>query len=207
MIGKGLVLRFVAANGKCQGDQPTITDPATESRIDENSLSIAFTITFVDTVSQSTTNPELRTRFTYFTGGDLTGHDDRDAVDLETPVAGLVGHVDAMKVNHHGSRSSTNPTFISTLSPACVFISLGRNNSYGHPASEVISRLQQLPTIRWIYQTEGNVTTSPKQKIVGTSVLKFYAKGDWSYFTVEWNAEARHLDRFSSSSLKSTAAP
>ncbi len=134
--------------------------------------------------------------FTYFTGGDLTGHDDRDAIDLETPVAGLVGHVDAMKVNHHGSRSSTNPTFISTLSPVCVFISLGRNNSYEHPAPEVISRLQHVPTIRWIYQTEGKATLTPKRKIVGTSVLRFYAKGDYSYFTVTWKGNKEAPDFF-----------
>ncbi len=195
-VGPRIVLRFVAADGKCEGDQPTTIDEGTGRSIDENSLSIAFTIAFVDTVSLSTTNSEPRTRFAYFTAGDLTGYDDRDAIDLETSVASLVGHVDAMKANHHGSRSSTNPTFISTLSPACVFISLGRNNSYGHPAPEVIARLQQHPTIQWIYQTEGKAPVSPKQKIVGTSVLKFYAKGDSSYFTVTWKGNRHSPDFF-----------
>ena len=195
-VAPRIMLHFVAADGKCEGDQPTTIDEATDRSIDENSLSIAFTIAFVDTISLSTTNSELRTRFTYFTGGDLTGYDDRDAIDLETPVAQIVGCVDAMKVNHHGSRSSTNQMFISTLSPACVFISLGRNNSYGHPASEVIARLQQHPTLQWIYQTEGKATLSPKQKILGTSVLKFYAKGDSSYFTVTWKGNRESPDFF-----------
>ena len=195
-IAPSIAIHFVVADGKCQGDQPALTDPETERSIDENSLSIAFTIAFVDTMSLSTTNPELRTRFTYFAGGDLTGYDDRDAVDLETSVATLVGHVEAMKVNHHGSRSSTNPTFISPLSPACVFISLGRNNSYGHPAPEVMARLQQIPTIQWIYQTEGKATIGAKQKIVGTSVLKFYAEGDSSYFTVTWKGNREAPDFF-----------
>ena len=206
-VGPRIVLRFVAADGKCEGDEPTSSDEATERSIDENSLSVAFTIAFVDTVSMSTTNSEPRTRFTYFTGGDLTGYDDRDAIDLETSVGSLVGHVDAMKVNHHGSRLSTNPTFVPTLSPTCVFISLGRNNGYGHPAPEIISRLQQLPTIRWIYQTEGKGTPTPKQKIVGTSVLKFYAKGDSSYFTVEWKTNGKHRDCYRCPGVKLTAAP
>ncbi len=195
-IAPCIALHFVAADGKCEGAQPTAIDETTERSIDENSLSIAFTIAFVDTISLSATNPELRTRFTYYTGGDLTGYDDRDAIDLETPVASLVGHVDAMKVNHHGSRSSTNQTFISTLSPACVFISLGCNTSYGHPAPEVISRLHLVPTIRWIYQTEGKSTLDPKQKMVGTSVLKFYTKGDSSYFTVTWKGNREAPDFF-----------
>ena len=205
--GPLIVLRFVAADGKCEGEEPATINEGTERSIDENSLSVAFTIAFVDTVSLSTTNSGLHTRFVYFSGGDLTGYDDRDAIDLETPVAGLVGHVDAMKVNHHGSRSSTNQTFISTLSPACVFISLGRNNSYGHPAPAVISRLQQLPTIRWIYQTEGKATVSPKQKIVGTSILKFYANSDSSYFTVEWKANGKLRDCYRCGGVKLTAAP
>lgn len=212
-IAPCIALHFVAADGVCEGDQPSITDPATERSIDENSLSIAFTITYIDTSGHPcTVNTLCSLRhverseipqggapcsvFTYFTGGDLTGYDHRDAIDLETSVARIIGHVDAMKVNHHGSRSSTHQTFISILSPACVFISLARNNSYGHPAPEVISRLQQMPTIRWIYQTEGKTTLSPKQKIVGTSVLKFYARSDSSYFTVQWNDMGKHVDRY-----------
>ena len=201
--GSSMVLRFVAADGKCEGDDPTPIDEATQRSIDENSLSIGFTITYTDTSAFPATRPALcsmrhapRPVFSYFTGGDLTGYDDRDAIDLETSVAGLVGYVDAMKINHHGSHSSTNPTFISTLSPACVFISLGRNNSYGHPAPEVIARLQQHPTIQWIYQTEGKDAVSPKQKIVGTSILKFYAKGDSSYFTVTWKENREAPDFF-----------
>ena len=213
-VGPRIVLRFVAADGKCEGDKPTPTDQATERSIDENSLSIGFTITYTDTSALSASRPALCSMrhapcpgFSYFTGGDLTGYDDRDAIDLETSVAGLLGHVDAMKVNHHGSHSSTNPTFISALSPACVFISLGRNNSYGHPAPEVISRLQQQPSIQWIYQTEGKNTAVGKQKIVGTSVLKFYAKGDSSYFTVEWNPNGKHRDYYRCGGVKLTAAP
>ncbi|MCL5268287.1 MAG: MBL fold metallo-hydrolase [Bacteroidetes bacterium] len=206
-IAPDIILHFIAAAGKCERGQAMSHDLSALSHMDENSLSIAFTITFVDTLRQSTTNYEPRTMFTYFSGGDLTGYDVGDAVDLETPVAGVVGHAEAMKLNHHGSRSSTNPTFISALSPTCVFISLGRNNSYGHPAPEVIAKLQQHPTIQWIYQTEGKIAVSRKQKIAGTSVLKFYAKGDSSYFTVEWNAEGKGLDRFSSGSSKSATAP
>ena len=213
-IAPRIVLRFVAADGICEREYPTRTYVATEKSIDENSLSIAFTITYSDSFdSLVPDNAPCSLRyaqspiFTYFTGGDLTGYDDRDAIDLETSVARIVGHANVMKINHYGSRSSTNPMFISTLSPTCVFISLGRNNSYGHPAPEVISRLQQVPTIRWVYQTEGNNTLTPKQKIVGTSVLRFYAKGDSSFFTVEWNTIGKHIDCYRCNHLRSETAP
>ncbi len=213
-IAPDIILRFVAAAGKCEGNQPMNHDLSAMNHMDENSLSVAFTITYNHTDDSTEPTRSLCAMrhaqspiFTYFSGGDLTGYDVGDAIDLETPVATIVGHADAIKVNHHGSRYSTNPTFISALSPTCVFLSLGRNNRYGHPSPEVLSRLQSQPSIQWIYQTEGNDTFNPKQKIVGTSVLSFYVEGDSSYFIVEWNADGKRLDRFSSRTSKSTTAP
>ncbi|QHE53051.1 DNA internalization-related competence protein ComEC/Rec2 [Pontibacillus sp. HMF3514] len=51
--------------------------------------------------------------------------------------------VDVLKVAHHGSRFSTNETFLRKMSPEVAWISVGRNNSHGHPSQEVIDRLEQ----------------------------------------------------------------
>ena len=47
-----------------------------------------------------------------------------------------------LKVAHHGSRYTTDEEFISMISPKIAVISCGKDNSYGHPAPEVITRLQ-----------------------------------------------------------------
>lgn len=48
---------------------------------------------------------------------------------------------DILKVGHHGSRSSTGDAFIRAVRPSIALISVGKNNSYGHPTQEVLGRL------------------------------------------------------------------
>ena len=49
---------------------------------------------------------------------------------------------DILKVGHHGSKTSTSDAFVKWLKPKVGIISCGKNNSYGHPHSEVIKTLQ-----------------------------------------------------------------
>jgi competence protein ComEC len=46
-----------------------------------------------------------------------------------------------LKVGHHGSRTSTTPDFLALVAPQDAVISVGRNNTFGHPRPEVIQRL------------------------------------------------------------------
>lgn len=56
---------------------------------------------------------------------------------------GLLQDVDFLKVGHHGSRYSTCQAFLDELKPEIAVISCAEENSYGHPAAEVVERLQQ----------------------------------------------------------------
>jgi competence protein ComEC len=46
------------------------------------------------------------------------------------------------KVPHHGSRSSLSPDLYAKAKPYIAVISLGKNNSYGHPNREVLDYLE-----------------------------------------------------------------
>jgi competence protein ComEC len=46
-----------------------------------------------------------------------------------------------LKTAHHGSKYSTSEEFIEAVSPREAIISVGKDNAYGHPSSEVIERL------------------------------------------------------------------
>lgn len=49
---------------------------------------------------------------------------------------------DILKVAHHGSKTSSQETFVNKVSPAVALISSGQNNFYGHPHAEVVKRLK-----------------------------------------------------------------
>lgn len=55
--------------------------------------------------------------------------------------AGLPLSADILKVPHHGSRTSTSPEFLARVGPRVALIGVGRRNRFGHPAPEVVERL------------------------------------------------------------------
>lgn len=53
-----------------------------------------------------------------------------------------VSDVDLLKVGHHGSDSSSNPSFIDKVNPKYAVITVGENNKYGHPHKETMDTLE-----------------------------------------------------------------
>ena len=49
-------------------------------------------------------------------------------------------NVDVLKVGHHGSSTSSGYRFVYETDPEYAIISCGKDNSYGHPHEEVVSR-------------------------------------------------------------------
>ncbi|WP_200411346.1 DNA internalization-related competence protein ComEC/Rec2 [Virgibacillus salexigens] len=50
--------------------------------------------------------------------------------------------VDVLKIAHHGSQTSSDKQMLDQLKPDIGLISVGKNNTYGHPAREVIQLLE-----------------------------------------------------------------
>lgn len=64
--------------------------------------------------------------------------------DVETLDPNLVKEkIDIIKVAHHGGKKGTSEALIKTIEPSYALISVGRENSYGHPNKEVIDRLKR----------------------------------------------------------------
>lgn len=57
-----------------------------------------------------------------------------------------------LKVGHHGSSTSTSYLFLREVMPKYAVISLGKNNDYGHPHAETLSRLQDAGVT--VYRTD-----------------------------------------------------
>lgn len=77
-------------------------------------------------------------------------------VDVESAVAGRLEDVEVAKVNHHGSASSSNSLFVSTLR-AQVAIIVGAKAQYGHPDCRVVAR--------WSEHGDVYLTTNPDGSI------------------------------------------
>jgi beta-lactamase superfamily II metal-dependent hydrolase len=117
--------------------------------------------------------------FRYFTSGDLTGGGptgSQTTQNVEDLVAPEIGSVDVLHVNHHGSATSSSATFLQTLLPTVSVISVGKDNSYGHPLPEVLWRLHQVGST--IYQTEAGFDGSPASDVItnGDIVIKVNKK-------------------------------
>ena len=49
---------------------------------------------------------------------------------------------DVLKIGHHGSKTSSSDSFLSSVNPEIAVIQVGKN-SYGHPTREVLERLEK----------------------------------------------------------------
>jgi beta-lactamase superfamily II metal-dependent hydrolase len=132
-LGAELSVLVVATNG-CVFRR---RNPSIRTRIDENAVSVAIVLNY--------------RMFDYFLGGDLTGggrSGSRVTQDLESLAAPVAGDVDVLRINHHGSQTSSNQTFLQLLSPEIAVISVGNGGSnrsrYLHPRRAVLDRLHDL---------------------------------------------------------------
>jgi competence protein ComEC len=66
--------------------------------------------------------------------------------------AGFDLKCDVLKIGHHGSSSSTSENFLKASNPSIAVISVGEDNTYGHPTDTVLSRLKETK----IYRTDIN---------------------------------------------------
>jgi competence protein ComEC len=56
---------------------------------------------------------------------------------------GILLKADILKVPHHGSKTSSSEEFLGAVEPNLAIISVGRDNSYGHPSPIVLSRFEE----------------------------------------------------------------
>ena len=121
-----------------QGKEITIPNAGDRFRLGSADVQIIA----VDSNASDPNNSSIMLRIVY---GDtsflFTGDAEREAeqnalysgYDLESTV---------LKVGHHGSASSTEYVFLRQAAPQYAVISVGEDNTYGHPAEDALSRLR-----------------------------------------------------------------
>lgn len=94
----------------------------------------------------------------YFNCDDLTvfGAGDASAArEQDLSKANFFKSARILKVSHHGSESSSDSLFLNRLAADIAVISVGLNNSYGHPQKDLINRLSNLGLFVWRTDQQG----------------------------------------------------
>lgn len=104
-----------------------------------------------------TNNTSIVLKITYgstsflFTG-DMEEDAEHDLVEGKTDLSATV-----LKAGHHGSITSSSYVFLREVMPQYVVISVGEDNSYGHPSEEVLSRYRDVKAEVYRTDLQGNI--------------------------------------------------
>lgn len=88
---------------------------------------------------------------------------------VDTDGAGLRSTV--LKLGHHGSKTSSIEPYLLAVNPQYAVVSAGKNNRYGHPASEVIDRVRAVGA---------NIVST-----IDHGTISFLTNGDYLYVDFE----------------------
>ncbi len=127
-LGGGVTATVMTVNGEVCGNSDV---DVTGSEQLENAVSVSVLVEYQD--------------FDLWIGGDLTGNPDFNLADVETPAGLSTADVDVYTVNHHGSRSSSNASFLSDLKPEVAINQNSAGNNFGHPNTIVVNRILATP--------------------------------------------------------------
>jgi competence protein ComEC len=103
---------------------------------------------------------------TLLLAGDIERPSERKILAEEQPVG-----VNFLKIAHHGSKTSTTDPFLSAAHPAFAAISVGRDNSFGHPSPEVTERLEAAGVRVYRTDRDGAITASTDGSTLSVSTF------------------------------------
>lgn len=108
---------------KYEGRPPSLTPQNLRSEINDRSIVI---------------------RVDYGSTSIVLSADAENMVETTLVSQGLAKKCDVLKVGHHGSRTSSAKTFLKKLHPQTAVISVGKGNSFNHPAEITMTNLENM---------------------------------------------------------------
>ena len=118
--------------------------------------------------------------------GDAEREEEQDILDAGCSLSSTV-----LKVGHHGGETSTTYPFLREVMPQYAIISVGADNSYGHPTEATLSRLRDAGVTVYRTDMQGNIICTSDGKTVS--------------FATEKNAEADTLGSVGLNSTQTTS--
>lgn len=131
-------VKYLAAQGK------TITVPTAGQTISLGSATVTFIGPVDMTIAeQNENNASLMVRIEYGATSFLFTGDAEKEEELSVVRSGAEIKSTLLKVGHHGSYTSSSEEFLAAVNPEYAVISVGKDNGYGHPHEQVVSRLER----------------------------------------------------------------
>ena len=92
------------------------------------------------------------------------------ATELALSERSVLIKTDVLKVSHHGSKYGSAKEFLEKIMPKLAILSVGAKNSYGHPASDTLMRLEAVGAKTLRTDKSGTITlvTDGKERKVFT---------------------------------------
>lgn len=110
---------------------------------DDAEIKIIHPQALVDPAIGEANNKSVVTRLDFGESSFLFTGDIESSAENEILESGENIDVDILKVAHHGSKYSTTDAFLDKVTPKDAVISVGKNNSYGHPTEAVLEALRE----------------------------------------------------------------
>lgn len=138
---KGIAAFFTMQGQKfelCEGTSLEILGPVSDDFDNLNDFSVVAKL--------------VSGNYSFLFTGDMENAAEKDLMDYWINVS-----ADILKVAHHGSSTSTSYAFLKRIAPTYAVISVGEDNSYGHPTSEILDRLEAMDCKILMTKDEGDI--------------------------------------------------
>ncbi len=130
--------------------------PKTGDKINLDSL-ISATVIYADENASDTNDASIVTRVVYGSVSFLLMGDAGTSLESKIMSQGNVKST-YLKAGHHGSNTSSSAAFINAVKPTGTMLSYGKDNSYGHPHTDVVNRLKAVNSKIYSTAVSGDTT-------------------------------------------------
>lgn len=146
-----------------QGKKIAVPKPGDTYKLGGASFKILGPVT-LDTSNPNNTSIVLKLTYgktSFLFEGDAENEEEQEILNTGANLSCTV-----LKVGHHGSETSTGYHYLREASPKYAVISVGKNNSYGHPSAATLSKLRDADVKTFRTDMQGIITAHSDGKTV-----------------------------------------
>lgn len=96
----------------------------------------------------------------------LTGDvEEAGELDMLARYGERLTNITILKAGHHGSKTSSHPSFVAATAPRLVVFTAGMNNRYRHPHDDVVARFEASQSHMWQTGIDGTLKVTLQQHV------------------------------------------